>query len=129
MSTAAAMRNASRNGSPRAIGATGCVVCGQPRSSPRGRYCSAACRQRAFRLRRVAPLVVDHERLRADLRRRGALIAHTLYECSRCGERLLGERRCPDCHVFSRALGLGGCCPHCDEPVLLADLLELEVVP
>ncbi|MGH2364008.1 MAG: hypothetical protein ACRDHX_05070, partial [Chloroflexota bacterium] len=39
------------------------------------------------------------------------------YECSGCGVRLLGEQRCPDCGLFARRLGLGGLCPHCDEPV------------
>jgi ribosomal protein L32 len=68
------------------------------------------------------------QQLRDDLRRRGRLVAHTLYECPRCGERLLGERRCPECHVFCRALGLGGQCPECEQPILLADLLGMEVM-
>jgi hypothetical protein len=55
--------------------------------------------------------------------------AHTLYECGGCGERLLGERRCADCNLFCRALGLGGRCPECDQPLLLAELLGQEVVP
>jgi hypothetical protein len=122
------VRDAGRNGSTRVRGAPTCLVCGQPRSHPRGLYCSAACRQRAFRLRRVAPLVADHERLRTELRRRAALVAHTIYACGICGEQLLGERRCPECHVFTRAVGLGGRCPECDELILLADLLGLEVV-
>jgi hypothetical protein len=45
------------------------------------------------------------------------------------GERSVGERRCQDCHVFSRALGLGGQCTECDQPILLAELLELEITP
>jgi hypothetical protein len=28
-----------------------------------------------------------------------------------------------------RRVGLGGHCPHCDEPVAIADLLDEEVVP
>jgi hypothetical protein len=122
-------RDAARNGWTRINGAPSCVVCGRQRSGLRGLYCSATCRQRAFRLRRRTQLGVDHERLRAELRTRGALMRHTLYECSLCGERLVGERRCPDCHVFCRALGLGGRCSECEQPILLADLLELEVVP
>ena len=97
----------------------------QPLTTARSRYCSAACRQRSFRLRHAPRLVIDERRLRADLRRRGTLVAHTLYECGQCGERLLGDRRCPGCHVFCRALGLGGRCSDCDQPILLADLLEL----
>jgi hypothetical protein len=73
--------------------------------------------------------VVDADRLRTELPRRAALVAHTLYECGVCGERAVGERRCPECHVFTRAVGLGGRCPECDHPILLTDLLELEVMP
>lgn len=54
--------------------------------------------------------------------RRGFRPASTIYECSACGERRLGQQRCDDCNRFGRALGPGGPCPHCDEPVLLADL-------
>ena len=104
-----------------------CLVCTRPLASPRARYCSPAHRQLAFRLRQVQLQVVDDRRLRAELRRRGALVAHTVYECGECGERLLGERRCSSCNVFCRALGLGGRCSECDEPLLLADLLDLEV--
>jgi hypothetical protein len=101
----------------------------RPLISERARYCSAACRQRSFRLRHAPLLAIDERRLRADLRRRGMLVAHTLYECGRCGERLLGERRCPGCNVFCRALGLDGRCSECDQPILLAELLGLEVMP
>jgi hypothetical protein len=52
-----------------------------------------------------------------------------VYECSVCGERQVGVRRCEEDNVFCRALGLGGRCGECDEPILLADLLELEVTP
>ncbi|MDQ3424273.1 MAG: hypothetical protein M3510_13080 [Actinomycetota bacterium] len=46
-----------------------------------------------------------------------------VYECAECGERML-ERRCPDCHLFTRRLGHGGPCPHCDEPVLWDELID-----
>jgi hypothetical protein len=104
-------------------------VCAQPLDSSRARYCSAACRQRSFRLRHVQFATVDDRQLHTELRRRGALVAHTVYECSVCGERQVGVRRCEQDNVFCRALGLGGRCRECDEPVLLADLLELEVMP
>ena len=64
--------------------------------------------------------------LTAELIRRGDRVAHTIYECPLCGERSLGERRCPDCHRFRRALGLGGACPECDQPILIAELLGRE---
>jgi hypothetical protein len=44
------------------------------------------------------------------------------------GERFLGARRCPDCHLYGRSVGLGGSCPDCETIILLADLLEQEAV-
>ena len=120
------MRDTSRDSSPDCSGPL-CPVCTAPLPSSRARYCSPAHRQRAFRLRHVQLAAVDERQLRTELRRRGALVAHTVYECSVCGERAVGERRCQDCHVFSRALGLGGQCAECDQPILLAELLELEI--
>jgi hypothetical protein len=73
--------------------------------------------------------VLPEDHLRSELRRRGSLVAHTVYECSVCGERSVGERRCAQDNVFCRGLGLGGRCSACDEPILLAELLELEVMP
>lgn len=109
--------------------AANCAICEQPLASSRARYCSAACRQRSFRLRHVQLAAVEDRQLRTELRRRGALVAHTVYECSVCGERQVGVRRCEQDRVFCRAMGLGGRCSECDEPILLADLLELEVTP
>jgi hypothetical protein len=74
----------------------------------------------------VQDSTIDDRRLRAELKQRGALVAHTVYECSQCGERLVGERRCSSCNVFCRARGLGGRCAECDHPILLAELLDLE---
>lgn len=90
-----------------------CPVCRAP-FVPAGRqvYCSTACRKRAFRRRHAAAAVP------AGTRRR----EHTVYECPDCGERRLGVQRCPDCGTFGRAAGLGGSCPHCGEPVTVADL-------
>jgi DNA-directed RNA polymerase subunit RPC12/RpoP len=58
------------------------------------------------------------------LRRQGKLAAQRVYECPDCAQRFLGEQRCPDCNRFCRGLGLGGRCPHCDDLVLLSELLE-----
>jgi len=52
-----------------------------------------------------------------------------VYECSSCGERFLGERRCPECHLFNRNLGLGGLCSECDHPIVLAELLPALAAP
>jgi ribosomal protein L32 len=116
------MRDARRDGS------AGCLVCGAALASRRARYCSRAHQQRAFRLRHQ-PSLPDPQHLRHDLQRRRAAVAHTLYECPSCGERRVGERRCPDCQLFSRSIGLGGHCPECDTAILLPDLLREEVVP
>ena len=118
----------SRDGSKPSNAPT-CALCPGPLPNSRARYSSPADRQRAFRLRRVKLASVDERQLRAELRRRGALVAHTVYECSVCGERQVGARRCAQDNVFCRALGLGGNCGECDEPILLADLLGLEVMP
>ena len=66
--------------------------------------------------------------VRKALQRRKTLVAHTIYECGGWGERVLGERRCGDCNLFTRVVGLGGLCPECDTPVLLDDLLGEGVV-
>jgi hypothetical protein len=125
------VRYGSRYGSSDAAGgraSRACPVCQATPTSPRARYCSDACKQRAYRLRRPDTTPVDLDALTTDLRSRQALVAHTIYECPTCEARFLGEQRCPDCHVFCRRLGLGGLCPHCDEPVTLAELLGMEEV-
>lgn len=111
---------------PAASTAPRCPVCGAGRPSRRARYCSDACRQRAYRLRQVDLTVTDTAALVTELKRRAALLAHRLFECPACGELYLGEQRCPDCNRFCRLLGLGGACPSCDQPILLAELLGLE---
>ena len=105
-----------------------CPVCGDTPRSSRSIYCEKpACKQRAYRLRHQPQATLDLAVLRKLLQRQRLLVAHTIYECGSCGERFPGERRCPDCHLFTRSLGLGGSCPDCDAVILLGDLLELEV--
>ena len=106
-----------------------CPACDAPRPSARARSCGDACKQRAYRLRHAGAAPPDDRALAADLKRRGALAAHTVYACPSCEARFVGERRCPDCNRFCRALGLGARCPDCDQPILLADLLGPEVLP
>jgi uncharacterized protein with Zn-ribbon domain DUF2116 len=121
-------RDGSRHGSASvATGSRHCPVCRAPIASTRARYCSDACKQRAYRLRQPSTADPDLTTLTAELTRLRERVAHTIYECPLCGERSLGERRCPDCHRFRRALGLGGACPACDEPILIAELLGREV--
>jgi Zn finger protein HypA/HybF involved in hydrogenase expression len=104
-----------------------CLVCGALLTTPQQRYCTRACQQQAYRLRHRRPAQLDLARLRTDLRRRRQLVEHTVYECPSCQTRLLGEQRCDDCNTFARVVGLGGNCPECDAPVLLADVLGEEV--
>ena len=118
------VRYGSRYGAASPTDARRCLLCATLLPSPRARYCSEACKQRAYRLRQVRRAGPDPTTLPRELRRLRTLTAHTLYECPTCGERYLGVQRCPDCNRFCRALGLGGACPHCDEPLLIADLLD-----
>jgi hypothetical protein len=122
------VRYGSRDGSGAPAGARPCPVCATPVPSARARYCSAACKQRAYR-RRGATAAAALTPPAGTPARLGDRAAHTLYECPTCEARSLGERRCPDCHRFCRKLGPGGACPHCDEPILLAELLETEGAP
>ena len=99
-------------------GPRACPVCQHP-FQPRGRQqvCSAACRQALWRLRHppLPPSVPDRSS-RSD----------TIYECPSCDARYLGEQRCADCGVFCRRVGPGGPCPHCGEPVAVADLVATQ---
>jgi hypothetical protein len=127
------VRDGSRDGS--APPARRCPACAGPLPSARARYCSPACKQRAYRHRHrdatapPPPPTATATTATTARQRHESTVAHTVYECPSCGERFLGERRCPDCHLFCRSLGPGGRCPHCEEPVLLADLLGKEVLP
>lgn len=100
-------------------GTTRCPVC-EHRFTPTGRqaYCSTTCRKTAFRRRHQQPratITVPANRPRRQI---------TIYECPDCGERLLGEQRCQDCHTFARRIGIGGSCPSCDAPVAITDLID-----
>ena len=121
-STDTPMREGSRDGQG------GCLVCGKDTPSARAKYCGRAHQQRSYRLRHQTP-TADLTHVRTALQRRKALVAHTIYECGGCGERFLGERRCGDCNLFTRAVGVGGSCPECDAPLLLEDLLGEGVIP
>ena len=115
------MRNASRNGSEHRHGspppARVCQFCGNAYEGSRpSSYCGATCRQRAFRARRLQPVVSPLPRRAHGL--------DVLYECAGCGERLLNEQRCERCQRFVKRLGVAVTCPTCDEPILLSELLE-----
>ena len=91
--------------------------------APNKRYCGKPCRDTAWRRRHqvsAVPIVVPRSRPRRPF---------TVYECEACGTRSLGDQRCGECGSFMRRIGFGGHCPHCEEPVAVADLLDEEVVP
>ena len=67
------------------------------------------------------PAELELTNLTAHLRRQERLAAQTVYEC---GERYLGERRCPDCGLWCRRVGIGGNCTECDHVLAVAELLE-----
>jgi len=124
----APVRYGSRYGAATLPPTPGCPVCERSLPSARARYCSRRCKQRAYRLRHGA-LAGGAPGVRANaLQPRQRRPAQTVYECPVCEERYRGERRCPDCNRFCRALGLGGACPHCDQPILVAELLGGEGV-
>ena len=100
-----------------------CPVCQRPFSpTGRQRFCSDACRAAAYRRRRDAArpaLTVPKARPRRPI---------TVYECDSCGQRAVGEQRCPDCATFMRKIGVGGEWPSCGEAVAVSELLHQEVV-
>lgn len=96
--------------------------CGRLLTSARSHYCSGRCRMRAFRERRFLDSQPTALTAPAPTARRP--VDHCVYECTNCGERFLGERRCPQCNLFNRNLGLGEPCPDCDRPIVLAELLD-----
>ncbi len=104
---------------PRYSSGKPCPVCNNPLSSPRATFCSNACRQAAFRGRRVnsAPDLIHSSPSTPN-----PVPRVIVYECCQCEQRFLDSQRCPDCNLFARRLGPGAPCPHCDEPIALSDL-------
>jgi predicted RNA-binding Zn-ribbon protein involved in translation (DUF1610 family) len=100
-----------------------CAGCGQAFvATGRQRHCSSACRKRVFRARHHTALPEPTVDLATAVAARRTRREHTVYECPDCGTRQLGVQRCEDCGRFGRALGLGGTCPGCAEPLTLTDL-------
>jgi len=101
---------------------TRCPVCHHPYVPiGRQRYCSPACRKTAFRRRHQDPpaaITVPPKQPRRQ---------YSVYERPDRGQRLVGEQSCADCGTFARRVGIGGSCPHCEQPVALADLLDHEI--
>ena len=69
----------------------------------------------------------DADRLTNRLRQAQRLIDQTVYECPACNERFLGHRRCGDCNLMCRKVGIGGECASCAEILTIADLLGIDL--
>jgi hypothetical protein len=100
---------------------TRCPVC-RAAFTPirRQRYCTPACRQAAWRARHTPPpstpdIVIPQNISRRDI---------TVYHCSDCDTRTLGQQWCHDCHRPRTRIDLGGLCPHCDEPITISDITD-----
>ena len=96
-----------------------CPVCWTPFTrTRRQRYCTDACRKTTW-TRRHANTPTE-TLLPQAVRRRDT----TIYACPSCETRYHAQQWCHDCNQPCTRVGLGGLCPHCDEPVALADLLD-----
>ncbi len=85
----------------------------------RQRFCSDNCRKTAWtRTRRANERPTQP--VPSPVRRREA----TVYSCPYCEVRYYAQQWCPDCNQPCTRIGLGGLCPHCEEPVALTDLLD-----
>jgi hypothetical protein len=103
---------------------TTCPVCGTGFTpTRRQRFRRPACRQTAYRRSHqptTTPTLVPAIRSRRDF---------TIYQCNRCEQRYLADQWCHDCNQPCIRIGPGGPCPHCDEPVAVADLLPTHATP
>ena len=105
-----------------------CPICGNEfQPDGRGRFCKPRCRQKAYRLRHREVDTATLVYITTRLRRERHLIDRTVYECSSCRERFLGERRCSSCNRWCRNIGIGGECGGCGEVVTVSDLLGIEL--
>ncbi len=110
------------NGSGNGPEARRCLICEHP-AQGRSAYCSDAHRVTAFRLRRRQELAPRAAGLRAELvvevssRPTACMNARTAESAFSASNDVTGAT------ASSRAVGLGGHCPGCDEPLLIADLL------
>jgi hypothetical protein len=98
-----------------------CPSCSQPFiRNGRQTYCTAACRQKAYRQRTITSEIQAATPTPPQRHRRNM----SVYQCPDCEQVILGEQWCPDCQRPCYRLGLGGSCPHCAEPVTLDQLLD-----
>jgi hypothetical protein len=102
------------------VTAAACPACGARLPVGRSRrFCSAACRQAAYRRRHQSA-----DERQAPLPRRRSRLEGTLYQCPECETRYLGEQWCHDCSTPCQRLGAGGICPGCEEMITIEELTE-----
>ncbi len=84
----------------------------------RQRFCSDNCRKTAWARghRQPRPLIAVPPP--------GQRLNSTIYACPDCDQRYHAQQWCRDCQTPCTRVGLGGPCPHCDQPVTLNDLLS-----
>jgi len=85
----------------------------------RQRYCSDNCRKTAWARRHAAAQPPT-----APVPTAGRRHDSTVYSCPDCDARFHGQQWCHDCNQPCIRVGLGGLCPHCDEPVAITDLFH-----
>jgi hypothetical protein len=110
----------SRNDIRNDNGTATCPVC-QTAFTPirRQTYCTPACRQAAWRARHPHPAPQPPTVAAPRTTRR----ATTVYQCTECENRYLGQQGCHDCNKPCTRLDTGRLCPHCEEPVTISDLI------
>ena len=86
----------------------------------RQRYCTDTCRKTAWARRNTTTALTTEPVVPQRIRRRDV----TIYSCPTCETRYHGQQWCPDCNQPCTRVGLGGTCPHCDEPVAISDLIH-----
>lgn len=113
---------ATTGGTATTPGRPACPACGQPVDRPQGRqaYCSHACRQRAYRHRQPQPDPLPT----APVNRTTGRAVPIVYQCPDCDTHYLGQQRCPDCNTFCTRIGPGGHCTHCQEVIIIDDVLH-----
>jgi len=106
--------------------AVACPVCATTFTPVRRQhYCTPACRQAAWRARHPAPTPLPQPAPAPRTSKRET----TVYQCTTCDTRYLGQQWCSDCNRPCTRLGPGGLCPHCDEPTTISDLLGEDPTP
>jgi predicted amidophosphoribosyltransferase len=98
-----------------------CPVCWSPFTKiGRQLYCTQTCRKTAWKRRNATPVEPAEPVVPQGVRR----LDVTIYECPTCETRYHGEQWCHDCNQPCTRVGLGGLCPHCDQPVAISDLID-----